>query len=56
MITSVPKEEHDRRMEICKNCPQYWVNGLNVSRCKMCGCFLEAKTRFAGQHCPINKW
>jgi len=39
------------RLAICKKCEHY-----NNGRCKVCGCFMFIKTRFAAMKCPINKW
>lgn len=39
------------RYSICQKCPF-----LENSRCKKCGCFMEAKTHIATSECPINKW
>ena len=38
----VPEAEKNRRMEICKSCDHF---NDTFAQCKICGCFLEAKTR-----------
>lgn len=39
------------RQETCKSCEHF--TGL---KCKLCGCFTEAKLRMASEKCPIGKW
>lgn len=39
----------DKRMMICKACPHY---GSIVKVCKLCGCFLPAKTKMKSKGCP----
>tara|TARA_Y100000310_G_scaffold263575_1_gene273838 strand:+ start:264 stop:635 length:372 start_codon:yes stop_codon:yes gene_type:complete len=41
----------ERRRAICNDCEFRF--GLN---CKKCGCFIDAKTKVAGQSCPVGKW
>lgn len=41
----------EKRLKICGTC-KHWV----ASRCKVCGCFMEAKARFKALKCPIGKW
>jgi hypothetical protein len=43
----------NHRMSICKNC-EFLRETLNT--CKQCGCFMPAKTAFASDACPLNKW
>jgi hypothetical protein len=40
------------RMDLCRQCEHF--ESL-LSRCKICGCFLEAKTRLAGFHCALDQ-
>jgi hypothetical protein len=44
-------EELTKRQETCNTCEHF-----TGSRCKLCGCFTQAKLRMASQKCPINKW
>jgi hypothetical protein len=46
-----PSEELTKRQETCKSCEHF-----TGSRCKLCGCFTEAKQRMATEKCPIGKW
>ena len=41
------------KLTICKQCEKF-NNTIKV--CKICKCFMPAKTRLPGQHCPIGKW
>lgn len=48
------KEEQERRLAICYDCPHY--DG-SKGRCKKCGCHMNIKTRLAANKlCPIGKW
>ena len=44
--------EKNRRMEICRSCEHF--NAM-FAQCKICGCFMEAKTRLQGFHCALSK-
>lgn len=55
-IEGMPKsteEEKTRRLEICKSCE--FFDSVSI-RCNSCGCFLEIKTSWASEKCPISKW
>ena len=41
------------RIDHCKKC-EYYIKKEN--RCRLCGCFLQYKTKFLNAHCPIKKW
>jgi len=45
------KQNADFRMRICNTCPHY-----NAPRCKLCGCFMIAKTKIPQARCPAGKW
>jgi predicted Zn-ribbon and HTH transcriptional regulator len=47
-----------KRLEVCKDCDANNTLGevMMASRCKDCGCFLEAKSRNVTGKCPRNKW
>lgn len=51
--TSDPEQE--KRLSICRECDKYIHNEGN-SRCAECGCFLNIKTSWAGESCPLKKW
>jgi hypothetical protein len=46
-------DERAARLEVCRACDRY--DAAQV-RCKECGCFLAAKTRWAAEACPLGKW
>lgn len=41
-----------RRMDICRSCP----NLVFKTNCKLCGCFVDAKTNYKAESCPVKKW
>lgn len=45
------KENSAHRMQICNTCPDY-----APPRCKLCGCFMTAKTKIPQAKCPAGKW
>jgi hypothetical protein len=48
-----PERVQKERMEMCRSCPFF----IKITgQCRMCGCFMEAKTRLADAACPENKW
>ena len=51
-IAKVSANEHNIRKRICQSCPQL----MRTGNCKICGCFIIDKTKYAQEHCPIKKW
>lgn len=49
----VEDKEYKKRLDICNECPQF--DSL-LTRCKVCGCFLQIKARLNKAKCPQNKW
>lgn len=45
----VSQEEQERRLAICETCDHF-----SESRCTLCGCCANLKTRIATEHCPDN--
>lgn len=41
------------RRAVCRSCEHFDVP---VSRCRLCGCWTEAKTTMAALYCPLGKW
>ena len=43
----------EKRLALCLNC-----NDLDkqTERCKVCTCFVRAKTKLVNEACPIGKW
>lgn len=49
----VTKEEKLRRLSICQKCDHL----TKVTRqCSLCGCFVDAKTKYAKAECDAQKW
>lgn len=49
----VSEEVQQERLSICRACEFY---DESQGRCKECGCWLEQKTKFALDSCPLDKW
>src|SRR6185312_12076737 len=45
--------EVSRRLAICEGCPQY---DREPARCRLCGCYTQAKIRLRTERCPEEKW
>jgi transcription elongation factor Elf1 len=50
---SVPDEVAHERLSICSLCEHFEKDSV---RCKICGCYLNIKTKWASESCPIGKW
>jgi tetratricopeptide (TPR) repeat protein len=50
-LKTVPAATLQRRLRTCAACHHH--TGL---RCRLCGCFTNAKARIAHEQCPIAKW
>jgi len=44
-----PKELYEKRLSICKECPEF---RSSISQCSICNCFMEIKCRIKGVSCP----
>jgi len=42
----------ERRYALCKSCENFSLQ----SSCKLCGCYMPAKTKVIDATCPANKW
>ena len=62
-----PQSEYDRRMAICKKCPEVVMKNGRVHTCGQmfnsmtgklptCGCVLGKKARDEKEECPLGKW
>ena len=49
----VSEEQRNERYDICKSC-EHLVS--STSTCRVCFCFMSAKTYLAGVSCPLKKW
>ena len=47
-------ETAQARMALCLGCEHLWAP--NVLQCKLCGCWVKAKTKLATEKCPAGKW
>lgn len=50
---NVSEEKKNERLNICKSCDFF---NDKIDQCKLCGCFLQVKTSWASEKCPIDKW
>ena len=50
-MNHVSKEEQDRRLSICGDCEH-----KKGTKCNLCGCFLQYKTKLTNSECPMGKW
>lgn len=48
----VSDEDRNQRLEICRSCDKLGDRDF----CKMCGCYMPAKTYLPHGRCPIGKW
>lgn len=46
-------EIQKERYDICLSCPEL-IQATKT--CKLCGCFMNHKTKLKAASCPINKW
>lgn len=56
-----PPSETQRRLTICRACPDYSavtlpVLSVPVGTCRQCGCVLAIKARIASEACPLGRW
>lgn len=47
------EEDRNQRFDICKSCDKFYEP---ASTCKICHCFMAAKTYIPSSSCPLNKW
>lgn len=47
----VTSEEYSKRISICNSCKH-----LNKNKCGLCGCYVNNKSKWSTESCPINKW
>jgi len=48
-----PKDEYNKRIEICNACPSIIHETF---KCSVCGCPMAKKARRQTSTCPLNKW
>jgi len=50
---NVSHESKIYRLNICHSCELY---DIKFNRCLSCGCFINIKTSWATEKCPLDKW
>ena len=50
---NVNEKVKQERLDICRSCDKF--NSQNTT-CNECGCFLNIKTSWASEKCPLDKW
>lgn len=53
MFKTVSEEVKLSRLVICNDCENF---NKSIKTCKLCGCYMPAKSVFAGSECPDKKW
>ena len=53
MFKTVSEEVGLLRFAICKSCEQL---NTTFNTCKLCNCYMPAKTKFASAFCPDKRW
>ncbi len=55
-MVNVSDSVKQERMNICKGCEKYNNSNKDNPMCDDCGCYLEIKTDWATESCPLKKW
>lgn len=58
-VVLASNETINKRWDICYDCEHLLkepVSEIIPYRCKLCGCGMKMKVRFAASQCPIKKW
>lgn len=48
-------DESERKLAICKQCPERYEDVVFGDRCAKCGCILKFKVK-SDSKCPLKKW
>lgn len=48
----VSEEVRTERLDVCKTCDQFHKSEF----CKLCGCYMPAKSWLPHSSCPMKKW
>lgn len=48
----VTKETQQERLGICEGCPKL----TKTRQCSECLCFVDFKTKYKQEQCPLSKW
>lgn len=46
------KDVSNYRLSICYDCNKF----TKIRQCKLCGCFMDLKTKLGSSKCPEGKW
>jgi len=57
----VSKEEYQRRLKLCNDCPERLKESkghqlTKFSRCPECGCIISLKAKLSTEECPLGDW
>lgn len=52
-LAEASESEKARRLAVCRACPSF---DATESRCRECGCYMEAKAGWESGTCPLGKW
>ena len=52
-FSCVDSDSKECRINICKSCEYF---NIKFVKCNYCGCFLDIKTSWATESCPLGKW
>jgi hypothetical protein len=52
-FATVPSEVAKARLQICESCDQFEPKDRT---CKACTCYLDIKTKWSSESCPLEKW
>jgi hypothetical protein len=55
LMVDKEKQLSYERLQYCLRCEQLKKTPLG-NKCKLCGCYVLAKTRVPNEKCPLNKW
>ncbi len=53
---TVSTEVKAERLAICAACDEYIKDDPISPKCRLCGCYMEAKAILGSSECPIKKW
>ena len=53
MLKTVSETVKLHRLTICNSCDDF---NKTIKTCKLCHCYMPAKTMFASASCPASKW
>jgi hypothetical protein len=51
-----PPEDVDRITKLCQSCENIFYDDKHGLRCRLCGCAMTLKIKWATTRCPKQKW